>query len=276
MAETALSTGDQGASGISVPDPAERPCLKGRVSDAEWQLRCDLAALYRLVALYGWDDLIFTHISARLPDTGEGLRFLINPYGVLFDEMTASSLLTVDETGAVIGDTPYLSNPAGFTIHSAVHMAREDAHCVLHLHTPYGVAVSAQEAGLRRYSQFAMIVADDVAYHDYEGIATDHDERARIVTDLGNRNFLILRNHGTLTLGPNPPIAFLRMYFLEQACRAQILAQAGGVALREETEAMGEKVHGQGAPAFIPGLGDRLAWPALLRKLSRENPGWEM
>ncbi len=276
MAEKAVSAGDPGASGISVPDPAQCPCLKSKVCDVEWQLRCALAALYRLVALYGWDDLIFTHISARLPDHGEGLRFLINPYGVLFDEMTASSLLTVDETGAVIGDTPYLSNPAGFTIHSAVHMARDDAHCVLHLHTPYGVAVSAQEAGLRRYSQFAMIVGNDVAYHDYEGIATDHDERARIVSDLGDRNFLMLRNHGTLTLGPNPPIAFLRMYFLEQACRAQILAQAGGTTLREETEAMGEKVQGQGAPAFIPGLGDRLAWPGLLRKLSRENPGWDV
>ena len=265
-----------GQTTIHVPDPAGLPSLKGKVSDEEWRLRCDLAATYRLTALYGWDDLIFTHISVRCPDEGGAPRFLINPYGVLFDEMTATSLVKVDVEGQVVGETPYFSNPAGFTIHSALHMARDDAHAVLHLHTPYGVAVSAQEEGLKRYTQFAMIVHDDVAYHDYEGIATDHDERERIIKDMGAHGFLILRNHGTLTVGANCATAFLRMYFLEQACRAQILAQSDTKPPREEPEAMGAKVLGQGAPAFVPGLGDNLAWPGLLRKLNRENPGYDI
>ncbi|MEL6112501.1 MAG: class II aldolase/adducin family protein [Pseudomonadota bacterium] len=261
--------------GFSIPDPASIDSLKGAVSDAEWAARCDLAATYRLAALYGWDDMIFTHISIRCPDDGDAPTFLINPYGVFFEEMTASALLKVDVNGTVVGETPYFSNPAGFTIHSALHMAREDAHCVLHLHSPYGVAVSAQAEGLRRYSQFAMIVHDDVAYHDYEGIATDLEERERIIQDMGAHGFLILRNHGTLTVGANCATAFLRMYFLEQACRAQILAQSDTKPPREEPEAMGQKVIAQGAPAFIPGIGDNLAWPGLLRKLNRQNPGYD-
>ena len=261
--------------GFNLPDPASLPSLKGKVSDEEWRLRCDLAATYRLTALFGWDDMIFTHLSVRCPDEGGNPRFLINPYGVFFEEMTASCLLKIDTEGNVVEDTPYFSNPAGFTIHSAVHMARDDAHAVLHLHTPYGVAVSAQEGGLKRYSQFAMIVHDDLAYHDYEGIATDLDERARIVEDMGSHGFLMLRNHGTLTVGANCATAFLRMYFLEQACRVQILAQSDTKEPREETPALGAKVLQQGAPAFIPGLGDNLAWPGLLRRLKRQNPGWD-
>lgn len=263
--------------GINVPDPLSLASLKGKVSDEEWRLRCDLAATYRLVSLYGWDDLIFTHISVRCPDEDGKARFLINPYGVLFDEMTATSLVKVDVNGQVVGDTPYFSNPAGFTIHSAIHMARgEDAHAVIHLHTPYGVAVSAQQGGLRRYTQFALAVHDDVAYHDYEGIATDHEERDRLVADMGDHGFLILRNHGTLTVGANCATAFARMYFLEQACRAQILAQSDTKEPREEPPAMAEKVLQQAAAAFIPGLGDKLAWPGLLRKLNRENPGFDV
>ncbi len=262
--------------GFHVPDPRDLPTLKGKVSDEEWQLRCELAATYRLSALYGWDDMIFTHISVRCPDEDGKERFLINPYGVFFDEMTATSLVKVDTDGNVVADTPYFSNPAGFTIHSALHMSRDDAHAVIHLHTPYGVAVSAQQDGLKRYTQFAMIVHDDIAYHDYEGIATDHDERERIVKDMGNHGFLMLRNHGTLTVGANCAIAFLRMYFLEQACKAQILAQADTKEPREEPPAMGAKVLQQGGPAFIPGLGDNLAWPGLLRKLNRENPGFDV
>ena len=261
--------------GFDIPDPKSLPSLKGKVSDEEWRLRCDLAAIYRLTALYGWDDMIFTHISARLPDEDGKERFLLNPYGVFFEEMTASSLLVVDIDGNVIGDTPYFSNPAGFTIHSALHMAREDAQCVLHLHTPHGVAVSAQKEGLRRYTQFAMIVHDDVAYHDYEGIALNLDERERLIKDLGSHSFLILRNHGTLTVGENCCTAFMRMYFLEQACRAQILAQSDTQSPREEAATMGAKVLQQGAPAFVKGLGDRLAWPGLLRKLNRELPGFD-
>ncbi len=262
--------------GFNIPDPQSLPSLKGEVSAEEWRLRCDLAATYRLAALYGWDDMIFTHISVRCPDEDGKERFLINPYGVFFDEMTASSLLKIDIDGVVVGETPYFSNPAGFTIHSALHMAREDAHAVLHLHTPYGVAVSAQQDGLKRYSQFAMVVHDDVAYHDYEGIATDLDERARLVADMGSHGFLILRNHGTLTVGPNCAIAFLRMYFLEQACRAQILAQSDTKQPHEEPPAMSARVLQQGGPAFAPGIGDNLAWPGLLRKLNRENPGFDV
>ncbi len=261
--------------GFNLPDPASLPSLKAKVSAEEWRLRVELAATYRLSAMYGWDDMIFTHISVRLPSEHGEERFLLNPYGLFFEEMTASSLIKVDLKGNSAQETPYFTNPAGFTIHSALHMSREDAHCVLHLHTPYGVAVSAQKGGLRRYSQFAMIVHDDVAYHDYEGIATDLDERERLVRDMGRRGFLILRNHGTLTVGANCATAFLRMYFLEQACRAQILAQSDTKDPLEEPPAMGAKVLQQGAPAFAAGIGDKLAWPGLMRKLNRNNPGWD-
>lgn len=262
--------------GFNLPDPLTIPTLKGKVSDEEWKLRCDLAATYRLAALYGWDDMIFTHISMRCPDEDGEARFLLNPYGVFFDEMTASSLIKVDTSGAAVEETPYFTNPAGFTIHSALHMAREDAHCVLHLHSPYGVAVSAQQGGLKRYTQFAMIVHDDIAYHNYEGVATDLDERDRLVADIGNHGFMILKNHGTLTVGNNCATAFLRMYFLEQACKTQILAQSDTKVPLEEPAAMAAKVMQQGAPAFVPGIGDNLAWPGLLRKLSRENPGFDV
>lgn len=263
--------------GFNIPDPAHVDRLEGKVSAAEWKLRCELAATYRLCALHGWTDLVFTHISARLPDEEGEERFLINPYGVFFEEMTASSLVKIDLNGNIKQDTPYFINPAGFTIHSAVHHARADAGCVIHVHTPYGIAVSIQKAGLRRYSQFSMQVQDDVAYHDYEGIALDLDERDRLVADLGTHSLMILRNHGTLTLGKNCAIAFLRMYFLENACKTQILAQAvgGEDRLNEEPEAMGKRVYQQGASAFIPGLGDNLIWPGLMRKLHRTNPGFD-
>ena len=274
MQDQNSSTGNV-SPGFDLPDPATLPSLKSSVSAQEWQLRCELAATYRLAALFGWDDMIFTHISARLPNEDGKERFLLNPYGLMFEEMTASSLLTVDTDGQVIGETPYFSNPAGFTIHSALHMARDDAHCVLHLHSPYGVAVSAQQGGLKRYTQFAMIVHDDIAYHDYEGIATDLDERERLVRDMGSHGFMILRNHGTLTVGTNCATAFLRMYFLEQACKAQILAQSDDKPPLEEPPEMAAKVGQQGSPAFIAGLGDNLAWPGLLRKLNRDNPGYD-
>ena len=261
--------------GFSIPDPATLPSLKGEVSEAEWQTRCELAATYRLVAMHGWDDMIFTHISARCPDDGGDPTFLINPYGVFFEEMTASSLLKVDTNGNLVTPSPFFSNPAGFVIHSAIHMARDDAHCVLHLHSPYGVAVSAQQDGLKRYSQFAMVCHDDIAYHDYEGIATDLEERERLVADIGSHGFMILRNHGTLTTGANCATAFMRMYFLEQACKAQILAQSDTRPPLEEPEEMAAKVLQQGAPAFVKGMGDNLAWPGLIRKLNREMPGYD-
>ena len=261
--------------GFDIADPTKIARLEGKVSDVEWELRKKLAATYRLCALYGWTDLVFTHISARLPDENGEHRFLINPYGVMFDEMTASSLVKIDTEGKICQDSPYFINPAGFTIHSAVHMAREDAGCVIHVHTPYGMAVSAQKAGLRRYTQMSMQVYDDIAYHDYEGIALEHDERERIVADLGTKSLMILRNHGTLTLGKSCGTAFLRMYFLENACKAQIFAQSAGHpdALHEEPEPMGNKVYQQGEVAFIPGIGDNLVWPGLMRRLEKLNPG---
>ncbi len=259
--------------GFDIPDPTTIERLEGKVSPAEWKLRVELAATYRLCALYGWTDLVFTHISARLPDENGEERFLINPYGVLFDEMTASCLVKVGLDGGIKQDTPYFIN----TIHSAVHIAREDAGCVLHVHTPYGVAVSVQKQGLRKYTQFSMIVHDDLAYHDYEGIALDHDERERIVKNLGSKNLLMLRNHGTLTLGANCATAFMRMYFLEQACKTQILAQSIGDPkhLHEETDTMAARVQSQSAAAFTPGIGDNLVWPGLMRKLAKANPGHE-
>ncbi|MEE9347896.1 MAG: class II aldolase/adducin family protein [Robiginitomaculum sp.] len=268
------------AAGFTIPDPTKIDRLEGRVSDTEWKLRVELAAVYRLCALHAWTDLVFTHISMRLPDEmGAGgemeERFLINPYGVLFDEMTASALVKIDLNGNIKQETPYFINPAGFVIHSAVHAARHDAGCVLHVHTPYGIAVSIQKKGLRRYSQFSMQVHDDIAYHDYEGIALETEERGRLVADLGNHSMMLLRNHGTLTTGPNGAIAFLRMYFLENACKTQILAQAAGGEqhLNEEPASMGNRVYDQGKAAFMPGLGDNLIWPGLMRKLARTNPG---
>ena len=264
-------------SGFYIPCPTKIPSLNGLVSAEEWSVRVQLAATYRLCAIYGWTDLVFTHISARLPDENGEHRFLINPYGLMFEEMTASSLVKIDIKGAICQDTNYFINPAGFTIHSAVHLAREDAGCVIHVHTPYGMAVSAQKKGLRRYSQMAMQVFDDLAYHDYEGIALELDERERIVENLGSKNLLMLRNHGTLTLGPTCGVAFLRMYFLENACKAQILAQSVGNEgeLSEQSREMANKVYAQGAAAFVPGMGDNLVWPGLMRKLSRLNPGYD-
>ena len=265
------------APGFNIPDPSAIDRLEGAVPQAEWDIRCQLAATYRLCAMYGWTDLVFTHISARLPDEDGEERFLINPYGVMFDEMTASSLVKIDMDGKIRQDTPYFINPAGFTIHSAVHSAREDAGCVMHVHTPYGIAVSAQKKGLRRYSQFSMQVEKDVAYHDYEGIALDLDERERLIADIGDKSFVILRNHGTLTVGHNCVTAFLRMYILENACKTQILAQSAGGEdqLIEQGPDMGERVYGQGSSAFVPGMGDNLVLPGLMRRLNRTNPGYD-
>lgn len=269
-------------SGFNIPDPTEVPRLEGKVSDIEWACRVNLAATYRLCAVYGWTDLVFTHISYKLPDEANEkgemeARFLINPYGVMFDEMTASALVKIDMDGKICQETPYFINPAGFTIHSAVHGARHDAKCVIHVHTPYGMAVSAQKKGLRRYTQMSMQVQKDLAYHDYEGIALELDERERLVANLGDKSLMMLKNHGTLTLGATCGTAFLRMYFLENACKTQIMAQSVGSEehLHEEPEAMGERVYQQGAAAFVPGMGDNLVWPGLMRKLKRSYPGYD-
>src|SRR2546427_8587552 len=207
----------------AVPKPSS---VRDQVSQEDWQASIDFAAGYRLVALYGWDDLIFTHISARVP--GAEHHFLLNPYGMMFDEVTASSLVKVDPDGNKVMDSPYFINPAGFTIHSAVHAAREDALCVMHLHTDYGIAVSAQKEGLLPISQQSLFALASLAYHDYEGLALNEEEKPRLVADLGTRNYLILRNHGLLTVGSTVAEAFLSMFILERACKIQILAQSGG------------------------------------------------
>lgn len=238
-------------------------------SEAEWKIRCDLAAAYRLVALFGWDDLVFTHISARLP--GPDHHFLINPYGMLFEEITASSLVKVGLDGQKIGEIDALVNPAGFTIHSAVHDARADAGCVMHLHTVDGVAVSCQKDGLIPINQTAMLLNGQLSYHAYEGVALNHDERPRLVADLGSNNLMILSNHGTLAVGSTVAAAFLHMYFLERACSIQIAAQASDTLITPAAEV--QEVVRKQAGNMEAGA-NLLVWPALLRRLNRENPGY--
>jgi ribulose-5-phosphate 4-epimerase/fuculose-1-phosphate aldolase len=247
---------------------AKTNSVKSQVSEEEWQTRVDLAACYRLVAMYGWDDMIFTHISARVPGSHE--HFLINAYGMLFDEMTASSLVKIDLQGDVVSESPYSINPAGFTIHSAVHAARPDAVCVLHTHTKAGIAVSAQEAGLLPLSQISLLPYSSLAYHDYEGIALNEAEKPRLVADLGGNNFLILRNHGLLTVGGSIADAFLYMYALETACQAQLLAQSTGGKLTHVSPAIVSGIKAQ-IEMVLNGMGGNLAWPALLRKLERKD-----
>ncbi|MEM9620941.1 MAG: class II aldolase/adducin family protein [Pseudomonadota bacterium] len=244
--------------------------VRDEVSAEEWQVREDLACLYRLVASQGWDDMLFTHLSARVP--GPEHHFLLNPIGLMFDEVTASSLVKVDVEGNKVMDSPWDINPAGFTIHSAVHMAREDAHCVMHLHTDDGVAVSAQEEGLMPITQHAMQVGN-IAYHDYEGVALDLDERERIVRDLGDGQFMILRNHGTLTVGKTCADAYMAMYYLERACTMQIRALSGGVAITRPPQGSPEKAAAQSQVLFDGTVGP-LAWQALRRKMERLDPGF--
>lgn len=246
--------------------------VREQVSAEEWAIRVDLAAAYRLVAMYGWDDIIFTHLSARIP--GPEHHFLINPYNLMFEEITASSLVKIDVEGSPVGETPYVVNPAGFTIHSAIHMARDDAQAVMHLHTNAGQAVSAQAEGLMPLTQTAMLIRDEVAYHEYEGVATDLEERERLVADIGSKSAMILRNHGTLTVGRSVADCFIKLYYLERACQAQVMAlTAGPAGLYNPPQGTPEKAAGQGKY----GLGmvaEKLAWPALLRKLDRLDPSF--
>jgi ribulose-5-phosphate 4-epimerase/fuculose-1-phosphate aldolase len=245
--------------------------LKGRVSAEEWQARVDCAALYRLVALHGWDDMIFTHISMRAP--GPDHHFLINPYGMFFEEMTASSLVKVDLDGNIVSPTPYYINPAGFTIHSAIHGAREDALCVIHLHTDAGVGVSAQKEGLLPLTQNALLVTPQLAYHGYEGVALNLDERERLVADIGDKKLMLLRNHGTLSVGMTAADAFVGIFFLERACAEQVAALSGGrenVLIAPEA-AQQEALGPSKGLAMVSGL----AWPGLKRKLDRHLPGYD-
>ena len=241
------------------------PSLAGKVSPAEWEARIDLAAAYRLVALYKWDDLVFTHITVRVPDAED--QFLINPYGLFFDEITASSLVKIDLQGRKVQDSPFEVNPAGFVIHSAIHAARHDARCVMHTHTLNGVAVSAQRAGLLPISQHSMFSLASLGYHDFEGPALNDDEKPRLVADLGDKSSLILRNHGLLTVGETVADAFVAMYYLEASCAIQVRAQAGGELIPVPKEVLDQAVS-------RTRQGPRV-WPGLLRRLDRLDPSYK-
>ncbi|AJO76659.1 MULTISPECIES: class II aldolase/adducin family protein [Pseudomonas] len=249
--------------------------VKDQVSAAEWQTRVDLAACYRLVAMHGWDDLIFTHISAKVPGTED---FLINPFGLMFHEITASSLVKVDLAGNKLMDSPYDINPAGYTIHSAVHEVRHDVACVLHTHTAAGVAVSAQQQGVLPISQQSLFVLSSLGYHAYEGVALNHEEKARLQADLGEGNFLMLHNHGLLTCGGTIADTFLMMFTFQRACEIQVLAQNGAAPLIsiEPQILAGAKAMIAGVTKSAQGMGGALAWPALLRKLDKQDAGYRL
>ena len=239
------------------------------MSAAEWQTRVDLAAAYRLAVIYGWTDLNNTHFSARVPGTDD--EFLLNPFGMLFDEITASSLVKVDRNGNILGNSTYPTNPAGFVIHGAIHTLARNADFVLHTHSRFGTAGSLQEHGLLPVSQKALTLLGWLAYHDYEGPATDKNEQPRIVGDLGDKRIMILRNHGLLTVGATMGEAFVWMYRTENACRIQIDAMSGGSKLRPLSEETQQKTMEMGVKMYGPGgfIETGLEWPALLRQLER-------
>ena len=245
------------------------PSLRGKVSPEEWAARVDLAAAYRLVSRYGWEDLVFTHITMRVPGTED--QFLINPYGVFFDEITASSLVKIDLQGNKVEESPFPVNPAGFVIHSAIHAARHDAKCVLHTHTVSGVAVSTQRAGLLPISQHSIFVLASLGYHDFEGPALNDEEKPRLVADLGGNDCLILRNHGLLTVGETVADAFVSMYYLEASCAIQVRAQSGGGELIPVGKDIIENAYT--ARQRRGGAGP-LVWPGLLRRLDRTDPSY--
>ena len=244
--------------------------LREVVSAEEWQLRVDLAAAYRLVAMYGWSDLVFTHISARIP--GPEHAFLINPYGLMFDEITASSLVKVDQDCNKLIDSPFPVNPAGFVIHSCIHQGRDDAGCVLHTHSRAGVAVSAQKCGILPISQQSTFVLASLAYHAYEGVALRDDEKPRLVANLGTKTYLMLRNHGLLTVGKTIADAFLAMYTFENTCRIQLDAQAGGELIAVDPRIVAGVA--QAMKVQTGGLGGAFVWPALIRKLDRTDSSY--
>ena len=257
-----------------MPSPAQDlSSLRNKVSPEEWAVRVDLAAAYRLVAHYGWEDLVFTHITARVPGTED--QFLINPYGMFFDEITASSLVKIDLAGNKVDDSPFPVNPAGFVIHSAIHAARHDAKCVLHTHTLNGVAVSTQRAGLLPISQHSISVLASLGYHDFEGPALRDDEKPRLVADLGDKTSLILRNHGLLTVGETVAEAFVAMYYLETSCAIQVRAQSGGGELISVPKEIVDTAYAQVVAATRPrGSRGMLVWPGLLRRLDRVDPAY--
>lgn len=242
------------------------------ISDAEWAVRVDLAACYRLIALFGMSDLIYNHITARIPGTDDEL--LINPYGLMYEEITASSLVRIDIEGNVLHnpDPEHGINQAGYVIHSAVHGARHDVGCVIHTHTRAGMAVSAMQCGLLPLTQTSMRFAD-IAYHDYESVAIDLDERARLVADLGDKEAMILRNHGLLVASASIAQAFNSMYWLEMACKAQVDAMHSGVALHTPPQAVIDRTCHLYKPTTRRPFGE-MEWPAMLRYLDRRDPGF--
>ncbi len=246
--------------------------VQDQVSPQEWALRQDLACAYRAVAAHGWDDLSFTHLSARVP--GPDFAFLLNPHNLGFEEITASSLLKLDAQGKSLLDNGMAINPAGFTIHSALQMGRPDVNCVIHLHTIAGTAVSMMAHGLLPISQAAGSVVGDLAYHDYEGIAVDLDERERLIAHMGQKNAMILRNHGTLAVGSTIGEAFMRIYFLERACAMQVAAlSAGRDALAVPPPGSVEQVHEVGK-AYGAMTANALVWPLIRRRMERLDPGF--
>lgn len=255
----------------------QRASMREKVSEAEWQTRVDLAACYRLVSLYRWEDLVYTHISAKIPGTEE---FLINPYGLMFDEITASNLVKVDLQGNKLQESPYEINPAGFIIHSAIHEVRHEVGCVLHTHTAEGIAVSMQKEGLRPLSQQSIFILASLAYHPYEGVALDTDEKGRLQQDLGERDYMILPNHGLLTCGQTVADAFLHMYMLQRTCEIQLRAQSAGVELTEIPQEVLDKTIGlaremnQKMGGVRKNLDGSVPWPALLRRLDQVSPGY--
>jgi ribulose-5-phosphate 4-epimerase/fuculose-1-phosphate aldolase len=246
--------------------------LQGKVSAIEWQTRIDLAACYRLTVMYGWDDLIYTHISARIPDTE---HLLINAFGLAFDEVTASNLVKIDINGNIIDDDcPFEINPAGFTIHSAVHQARHQAQCVLHLHTNDTIAVSSLKSGLLPLSQYAMFALASMSYHDYEGLAVNADEKKRLQQNLGNANFMLLRNHGALTLGDTIGDAFMHMYDLTRACQIQLQIMSSGMEPIKIEQAIIDGIKAQANIVHTGVTGGQKSWPAMLRKVYRADPSF--
>ena len=262
---------NRGMSGLSALESVDIPSLEGKVSDDEWAIRVDLAAAYRMVAAYGWDDLIFTHLSARIP--GPEHHFLLNPYQLMFEEVTASSLIKVDVHGNPVEPTPFITNPAGFTIHSAIHMAREDAQAVMHLHTPAGQAVAAHSEGLLPLTQTELVVRGDLAFHYLGGVGVDLDERERLVANLGDKSAMILRNHGTLAVGKTIGECFVKLYFLERACQAQVMALSAGEDVNLPPQGSPEITAQQGAMGLTVAA-NLLAWPALKRKAYRLDPSF--
>lgn len=243
--------------------------LKGKVSAPEWQTRIDLAACYRLVADFRWGDLIYTHISARIPETDE---YLINPFGLTFEEVTASNLVKVDLDGNILDSSPYSINPAGFTIHSAIHAVRHDAQCVIHLHTKATISVASLQGGLKPWSQYAMFSLSSMSYHAYEGLAVNVDEKKRLQNDLAGNNHMLLHNHGGLTLGPTVGDAFMRFYDLQRACEIQMALLQANQSVIEITQPIVDGIYAQANVVHGGETGGQKAWPAMLRKVYKLDP----